>query len=143
MIYDKLSNMLNYGNKFKHIYDFLMEDKFISQKTILDESIQVIPLVYETKGHEELQWEAHRNFIDLHYIIEGEEVVQVSDIQLMIATTEYQDDFQFFEGNAEQSINCKKGDFLFLLPHEVHKTAVALNIKGHVKKYVFKIPLDY
>jgi YhcH/YjgK/YiaL family protein len=139
MIYDSIGNIARYGNKFELIRQFLLKNKFSPGKFDLDDHIHAIALEYETKNQIDLEWEAHRKFVDFHFIIEGKELVQLSDVQTMNEKSKYQDDFQLFEGNASQIVQCEKNDFLILYPNEVHKTSIKVHQTCTVRKYVFKI----
>src|SRR5690606_29791634 len=105
-----------------------INERFEIGKSIISQSEHyVIGLEYKTQEESTSVWEAHRRYLDLHIILEGEEQIKISDISAMIPINNYVDDYQFFEGTADQTILLRKGFFLILYPHEVHKTAVQLN----------------
>lgn len=101
-----------------------------------------IYLEYETQNAENALWEAHRKYIDIHLILEGEEIVSVADICRAKSTKPYEDDYELFTAEAEQRVILKKGDFLILFPNEVHRTTEKITTSVNVKKYVFKFPVN-
>lgn len=108
-----------------------------------EEAIFGIGLEYDTKEATEGLWEAHRKYLDVHLILEGEEKIHVSDIIHCKPTMDFdnENDYQLFDATMEQEIVLKKGDFLALYPNEVHKTAVKVTDVVSVKKVVFKIEI--
>jgi len=124
----RLSNVVNY-QKGKFNID---ADNFFG-----------IGLEYSTKDETSCLWEAHQKFADIHYILEGEEIVNVAEKQKMKPTMEfdYENDYQLFEGKKEQSLVLREGDFLVLYPNECHQTGVKVIETIFVKKIVFKIKL--
>lgn len=140
MIIDKINNLSLYLNLPKQIKLFVGEHEFKEGRNDIDgDKFFAIGLKYQTKEQSEGLWEAHRKYLDIHYIIEGEEIVYISHIDSMRASNDYQDDYQLFEGEKTHEVFLQKGDFLILYPHEVHKTAIKKNMLSGVQKYVFKV----
>ena len=83
-------------------------------------------------------WEAHRKYLDIHLVLEGEEILYINDINNMKSTKEYEDDYELFDGEKQQEIILRPGYFLALYPNEVHKTAIELSNPASLKKLVFK-----
>ena len=54
-----------------------------------------------TDNGEPRVFEAHRDYIDIHYCIDGNEAIGYNDVSRLTATTEYfeKDDYQLFCGN--------------------------------------------
>lgn len=142
MIYDKLKNI----GKYKFLNSLQEFDFKNYQKGKFDIDGDVffgIGLEYDTKNEDECLWEAHQKYLDIHVIIEGQEIVNISDISNMDVSQKYnsEGDYSLFTGKKEQTIVLKERDFLILYPNEVHQTAVKLKNKTAVKKIVFKIKL--
>lgn len=142
MIYDKIENL----NRYKSLKKIEGFDISKYQKGKFDISNDVffgIGLEYETKNETECLWEAHKKYLDIHYIIEGEEIIDIAQTDTMSPTMafDYKNDYQLFEGKKQQSIILRKGDFLALYPNECHKTAIKITTPTSVKKIVFKIML--
>ena len=111
--------------------------------TMNEEAVFGIGLEYYTKEASEGLWEAHKKYLDVHLILEGEEEIHISDIVHCSATMafDYENDYQLFDASMEQEVTLKKGDFLALYPNEVHKTGVKVTETVGVKKVVFKIEI--
>lgn len=140
MIFDKLENIQKYKFDLQFVRDSLSTTPFSKGKLEIEGvSKFAIDLEYSTKEAIDAIWEAHRRYLDIHVILEGEELIHISDIKNMSASADYQDDYQLFVGNTEQTIHLKQGYFLVLFQNEVHKTSVAVNGPSFVRKRVFKL----
>lgn len=139
MIFDKIENINKYGIDLQFVLNDLKKDNYTKGKFDINEpNLFGIGLEYETKESSEALWEAHRKYLDIHVLLEGEEIINISDIAIMNSTKEYEDDYELFEGTKQHSIHLKPGYFLLLFPHEVHQTSVKLNEIVQVKKNVYK-----
>lgn len=87
-------------------------------------------------------FEAHRNYLDIHYVIDGEEGFGYSNIKDLTPTTEYNSDgdYQLFKG-VVNSIVLKKGDFCIVFPEDAHIPCMNTDKEHNVKRCVVKIPV--
>ncbi|MCJ8152359.1 YhcH/YjgK/YiaL family protein [Chryseobacterium sp. SSA4.19] len=140
MIFDQLTNINRYDIDLEFVTQFLENLSFQPGKIeIGGEDHFAIGLSYPTSNSENGVWEAHRKYLDIHYILEGEETVLINDIEAMVSTKEYEDDCELFAGEKLHEVHLKPGDFLILFPNEVHKTGIMCNeISSQIKKLVFK-----
>lgn len=98
---------------------------------------------YETKNREERFWEAHRQYIDLHFMLSGEEGIDLNFIgNLTEGEFVEKDDFLPLEGEPNAFVILREGDFLICYPEDGHRTAVKVNEANTIKKAIFKIILD-
>lgn len=98
---------------------------------------------YEPKA--ESKWEAHRNFIDLQYVVRGAETMVYASLDDAVDADEYQaeKDLQFF-GGADRAISMTfhDGDFALFFPQDVHMPGLKNDeTDGEVLKLVFKLPV--
>lgn len=139
MIFDKIENINRYGLNLRFVQDDLEKHQFGKGKFEI-EGLHAfgIDLEYETKLEDKALWEAHRKYLDIHVLLEGEEYIHINDINNMKSSKEYEDDYELFDGMSEQSIHLRPGYFLVLFPNEVHKTSILVNNSITVKKKVYK-----
>ena len=96
---------------------------------------------YQTK--EESFFEAHRRYIDIHYIISGEEIVEVADVSTMSVSKDYDEASDALLGMASgKRYLLKEGQYMVLRPQEAHMPGISKGINRQVKKAVFKVPTD-
>lgn len=97
---------------------------------------------YETK--EDALYEAHRNYIDIQYIVKGEEKIGVTNYSNCETATPYdkEKDIEFLNNiSDEQYLPLYAGEFMILYPHDAHKPSISLNKKSSVKKVVVKVKI--
>lgn len=98
---------------------------------------------YETTTPKERFWEAHRQYLDVHLMLLGQEQIDIAFIQ-ELEQKEFveKDDFLPLEGEKSGSVVLKKGDFLICFPSDGHRTAVAVHGPETVKKAIFKVQIE-
>jgi len=96
--------------------------------------------VFEYQTKTEGLYEAHRKYIDIHYLICGCETIRITDINKMHVEKEYDEEGDCLLGSAEgKSYLLKKGQFMVVLPEEAHLPGLEAGSPGHVKKAVLKV----
>lgn len=95
---------------------------------------------YETVEAKKRFWEAHRDYLDIHLMLDGTEQIDMNFIQNM-EVKDYvpEDDFLPMEGEKNGSVVLRKGDFLICYPTDAHRTAVAFEGAEKIKKAIFKV----
>ncbi len=142
MIFDQTANLSRYPF-LQQIAQFDFSNYQKGRFTISSDDFFGIGLEYDTREASECLWEAHRTYLDVHYILEGEEIINITDISAAVVTKEYdpEGDYGLFEGQKQQAVHLKPGMFLVLYPNEVHQTAIQVSDPIAVRKIVFKIKL--
>ena len=94
---------------------------------------------YETKDSDKV-FETHKKYIDVHYVIIGEETVLWGDSFNEEIKT-YQEDEDYSLGKIEKSnaIILNNHMLAIFLPNEPHKAGIKINKISKIKKAVFKI----
>lgn len=108
--------------------------------TIEGDDLFVNVVEYETTAAENRFWEAHRQYLDVHVLLDGTEQIDLNFIQNMkLGPYVEADDFLPMDGEKNASVILKKDDFLICYPGDGHRTAVAPREPGPVKKAIFKV----
>lgn len=94
---------------------------------------------YETK--DDAPFEAHRKYMDIQYIISGEENCGVGDYANFRTVEAYSEekDIEFLEGSCGDYYTLKSGEFFVFFPHDTHKPALDSGKKRFVKKVIVKV----
>lgn len=95
---------------------------------------------YNTK--DEALFEAHRNYIDIQYVIKGTEMCGISDYCQAKTEIEYdnQKDIEFLSVNHKDYVTLKEKEFLILFPQDAHQPSMNVDGKcNFVKKVVVKV----
>lgn len=107
----------------------------------IDEKRLFVNIVeYETVEAEKRFWEAHREYLDVHLMLDGTEQIDLNFIENMdVKDYVPKDDFLPMEGPKNSSVILHKGDFLICYPSDGHRTAVAVEHSEKIKKAIFKV----
>ncbi|WMJ84128.1 YhcH/YjgK/YiaL family protein [Oscillospiraceae bacterium LTW-04] len=99
---------------------------------------------YNTKPVEQARLEAHRRYIDIQYIVSGEEKIAVGALEQAGEELEAnpENDIWFYAGNAD-TLTLKAGQFVLLFPGETHAPCLAATESAPVKKALIKVALNY
>lgn len=100
---------------------------------------------YETKARADGFFESHRRYIDVQFVVEGEELLEVADISRMKVRTPYdaEKDFFTYEDTADASLlRLYAGQAAIFFPEDVHMPTLRIRDKPVlVHKCVIKVPV--
>lgn len=109
----------------------------------IDEKLAAVVNTYMTALPEPDKYENHRAWIDVQYVIEGEEEIRVCPREGMEPATEFDvpADYEFCRTPKEYtSVVLKAGDFAVLWPDETHSPQLAVNgAPVKTRKIIFKV----
>ena len=85
------------------------------------------------------KFEAHREYLDLQYILEGDEQMEYADLKYVTEVSPYvaENDAAFYQGEGSR-LKLHAGDFVIFYPTDAHKPGLG---NGTVRKVVVKIPV--
>lgn len=97
----------------------------------------------ELCAQEEQKLEIHRQYIDIHFPLSGDEVVGWSDISDLttesLAPFDCENDFALFAEPAQTYFTAHPGDFYIMYPEDAHAPIIG---KGKLRKLVAKIKIE-
>lgn len=104
------------------------------------EKLYVNVVSYDTKDERECIWEAHREYLDVHYIIKGKELIKLANINDMnIRGYIEEKDFVKLDGTESSFIYLLEGQYLTLFFEDAHMTGGCIGKPQVIKKAIFKI----
>lgn len=95
---------------------------------------------YTTKDN--APYEAHKDYIDIQYMVTGEELSGVTDYSNCSVEEKYdkEKDIEFLKINKEEEFyKIAEGEFFVFFPHDAHKPALKVNENKNVKKVIIKV----
>jgi len=99
-------------------------------------------LTYSTRLPEQGVWEAHRRYIDLQVMVQGEERICYAPLsRLTPGAYDEAKDFLRLSGDGD-SVTLPSGSFMLLWPDDGHMPCLAVDAPGPVKKVVVKIAVE-
>lgn len=127
---------------FKAVFEHLKTIKPGDEKCVISEGNVWVnpPAVANTGG---TTFEAHKNFIDIHYICAGKEKFGYADVETLKTTKAYdeKEDYALFEGDINE-ITLNTGDFIVVFPEDAHVPAMGKIGDDTLIRAVAKIRLD-
>ena len=112
------------------------------EKVELDQNNFGLEQVYNSKERNECFFESHRQYIDVQFILEGEEIIEVINIDDVIIDFNYNNEMDLLKYKPTTSssiIKLKKGDVVIFYPQDAHMPCVKLYKSQKVVKTVVKV----
>ncbi len=150
MIIDTLNHCHLYESlhpRFKAAFEFLnnpaIRDAPSGRTDIVGDSVFALVQSYVTKPINEGNLEAHRIYIDIQFLADGEELVGYAPLGNQKIVTDYvaDTDIAFYEGDAWFTL-LRKGMFAIFFPQDAHLPARHTDTPSSVKKIVLKIAVS-
>lgn len=151
MIYAKNADALAYRGihpnldlALEHIIpEFLASLRDNQRVELKGDLVYCTRFTYETIPQEESFFEAHRRYLDIHIMVEGEERVDMNRPEdLKLTDAQEGNDFYAYQGESWHSTVLKPGEFLVVFPGDAHRIKVQVDGPKTVSKAVFKVCID-
>lgn len=153
MIFDTLKNCsMYYGvhDKFQKAFEFIKKaesENLPAGKYEIDGTkVYAIVQEYDSKNPADYQFEGHRKYIDIQYIMSGTEVIEALSIKNAKAVTDYipEREVQFYEGD-DSSIKriMEPGEYGIFYPDDIHKPGLMHGEKPEpIRKVLVKVMVE-
>lgn len=150
MIKDNLLHLAyyNYLNPdiktgLKYIRDTDFDNLENGRYEIAEGKVFVIIQDYNSKSESEGKFEAHRKYVDIQFIIKGEERIGTGKIECFDESTDYDEDKDIVfltpkDDSATSFITLKEKEFAIFYPNDAHMPSIAVNESSFVRKVVVK-----
>jgi len=134
-------------DSWKVVFDFLRKDLKSMEPgkyPLVGDQVFALVSTYSTKTPEQAKWEAHRKYIDLQYVIEGEERMGQMPLAGAKAPQQYdaEKDLIFFGDQEGEYFTADSRCFFLFFPEDVHRPGVLVEESKPVKKLVIKIAVS-
>ena len=107
-------------------------------KTVIDDDIYINVMEVETKA--ENIYEAHRDYIDIHCMIDGEEAIAIAPVEEMEVTEDYNKENDCVIGKAKGERHIvRTGQYCITMPSEAHSPCLSVSSPKKIRKAVFKV----
>ncbi len=99
---------------------------------------------YITKPSEEVLFEAHRDYADIQYVYEGEELIGVAPLLQGKEILPYdpEKDIAFYDVKEAEHYKAAADRLFILFPDDLHQPGVMTRMPEPVKKVVIKVKLE-
>ena len=152
MIYDKIDNWQTYAGLSEGIREGLAYLAQMSTETPvgvyeISPRARAIVSEYTTKPENEKGFEAHREYIDIQFLLAGEEQIACQPLEYLQETSPYngEKDILFLADRGQlppQNLPIGHGLFAILFPQDGHKPGLCIKEAVGVKKVVVKVKIQ-
>lgn len=153
MYYSNVNDPINdkfIPEEFKECLDFMRQEFKSATEGATDVNVNDKTVAhfqaYETIEPNEIRFESHRKFYDIQFVLEGEEIIEVTSPEELTPSTDYDpiNDIIFYADpkTAVTKTVLKAGDFAILGITDAHKPKLMIDQAAPVKKIVIKVPID-
>jgi len=112
------------------------------EKVDIDENNFGLEQVYNSKERENCFFESHKQYIDVQFILEGEEIIEVansSDLSIDMPYSDEMDLMKYTMTNNSSILKLQKGDVAIFYPEDAHMPCVQVESSLKVVKTVVKV----
>lgn len=116
-----------------------------SEKIEINENSFAIEQVYQTYPSEDSLFESHKKYIDIQFIVAGEEIIEVENIDNLTLEHAYDEENDFMEYKNQLAVSklvLRAGDGMILFPEDGHKPCIQLENPAKVIKIVVKLAVE-
>lgn len=151
MIFDLAKNLdfykgLGIGDRYAKAVDFLKNNDLKALEPgkyeIDGKNVYANVVSYTTIPWEDAKFEAHENYTDIQYVIEGSEVMTYAPVDQLTLSVPYnaEKDVMFFDNsNPGLQIAVSEGEYMIFQPWDGHKPKAAHGEPAPIKKVIVKI----
>jgi biofilm protein TabA len=123
-------------------------DASLPERVEIDgKAVYALVQTYETiPAGAEVKLEAHKNYIDIQYIVSGEEMMGWADVRALRQPTAYNPDKDVFHGTLPviemTPVQVHPGQAAVFYPEDAHAPKLAVTEPQTVRKIVVKVRVD-
>lgn len=135
-----------YPERWKATFGFLKSADLaalpLGEHEILGRDVFAIVSEYSPKVHEDCLFENHQKYIDLQYVVSGEELMGVTTPDKVVPVVEHDQakDIRFFAGDAQaEYVTASAETFFVFFPSDIHRPSMKSKEGITVKKVVVKV----
>lgn len=151
MIYGEIKDIKIYEGISKNLdraIDFIFDKKYLENKIGKNE-IDGNTIYFNcpdkptTRNSSGLELEYHRKYVDIHIVIEGEEVIGYTPKEKCIETKSYEidGDYGLMKADIDMEFYLNKDKFLMFFSEEPHLALLKVGETKEIKKVIFKVEL--
>lgn len=146
MILDKIDNYklyVNLNQRIARAFTYILETDFsqlsLGKHLIEGEDIFALLQEYDTKEIENCKLESHKKYIDIQFMISGDELMGITTLNNQ-ETTEFNEDNDYYFYNSDYTIiRVNEGMFTIFFPDDIHMPCIKVETIEFVKKVVIKV----
>lgn len=142
----KINAIKEYSEEAYNFVSNVLDNHLIDGSYKLNDGVIANVMSYITKPTSLTCYESHLKYIDIQYIIYGEELMFIEDTtditDRLIGDYNDEKDILFYDYHLGRCIHLKAGDVATLNSCDAHRGAITVDRPKMVRKIVFKVPVN-
>lgn len=138
--FEYLTKVLNTSSEeYKRLTSYNLD---VFEKIGLDKNNFALEQTYLSKSREKCFFESHQQYIDVQFILDGEEIIEVATSSLLEVSMPYSSEMDLIKYKDTENasrIVLKKGDVAIFYPEDAHMPCLKLAVSTNVIKTVVKV----
>lgn len=137
-------NPKHWEQAFRFLKDADLKNIPIGNQELEGKHLFVAVSEYNSKDLNETKYESHKKYIDIQYVISGEEKMGITTIDKVKIDGVYDSDkdLAFYNSNQGEYFKATPNNFLVFFPEDIHRPSVKVGESVPVKKAVVKLLIE-
>ncbi len=117
-------------------------DELQQGKIVVNDDFFVLVQSYDTKLPEQVRYETHKKYVDIQYIVEGRELIEIAPGNILEVDEPYSEekDIAFYKPLEQAAtVVLTKGGYVVLYPEDAHRPGICAGEITTNKKLVGKV----
>lgn len=134
-------NQRHWDQAFHFLKSAYLKELPIGKQELEGEHLFVTVAEYYGKPKNEALYESHKKYIDIQYLIEGEELMGLTTLDKVTVKEPYSEekDIAFYDFDGGEYLKATPDKFFLFFPEDVHRPSITTGDSVLVKKIVVKV----
>jgi biofilm protein TabA len=138
-------NKERWEKAFKFLKDSDLTGLAVKRYDIDGDNLYATVSEYTSKNEETANFEAHRKYIDIQYVISGKELINVApltSVKEVVTPYDSAKDIEFLTVIKVVDYKASPSNFFIFFPGDVHRPGLKDGVNSPVRKVVIKVKVD-
>lgn len=137
-------NQRHWEQAFHFLKSANLHELPLGKQELEGEHLFVSVAEYYGKQKPDALYESHKKYIDIQYIIEGEEIIGLTTLDKVTVRDSYSEekDIAFYDFDGGDYLKATPEKFFLFFPEDVHRPSITTGDSVLVKKIVVKIKIE-
>lgn len=134
-------NQRHWDQAFHFLKSANLKELPLGKQELEGQHLFVIVQEYYGKQKADALYESHKKYIDIQYVIKGEEIMGLTTLDKVIVKEAYNEekDIVFYNSDAGEYLKATPENFFLFFPEDVHRPSITTGDSVLIKKIVVKI----
>ena len=137
-------NQRHWEQAFHFLKSANLKDLPLGKQELEGEHLFVSVAEYYGKQKPDALYESHKKYIDIQYVIEGEEIMGLTTLDKVAVRDPYNEakDIAFYDFDGGDYLKATPENFFMFFPEDVHRPSITTGDSVLIKKIVVKILIE-